>query len=73
MGHAELNKKMYDEVPNEIEICTLARELQDKIGVISSLDLVAYLQQKFKKVENAVSSSVVTQKPQFGTMFRQFA
>jgi hypothetical protein len=64
---------MYAEVPNEIEICTLARELQDKIGVISSLDLVAYLQQKFKKVEDVVNSSGATQKPQFGTMFRQFA
>jgi hypothetical protein len=35
MDHAELNKKMYADVPNEIEICMMAR--------LSSLDLVAYL------------------------------
>jgi hypothetical protein len=50
MDHAELNKKMYADVPNEIEICMIARELQEKIGVISSLDLVAYLKKKFNKV-----------------------
>ena len=73
MDHAELNKKMYADVPNEIEICMIARELQEKIGVISSLDLVEYLKKKFNKVGTEGSSSGVTQKPQFGTIFKQFA
>lgn len=73
MDHAELNKKMYDDVPNEIEICMIARELQEKIGIISSLDLVAYLRQKFNKVGTSGDSSRIAQKPQFGTIFKQFA
>ncbi len=73
MDHAELNKKMYADVPNEIEICMMARELQEKIGVLSSLDLVAYLKQKSNRNQNSMSSFAANQKSQFGTMFRQFA
>ncbi len=73
MDHAELNKKMYADVPNEIEICMMARELQEKIGVLSSLDLVAYLKQKSNWNQNSMGSFAANQKPQFGTMIRQFA